>query len=147
MTSHGSVTAGCSPDWRPEDSRGISGLMAYRLLLVLLLVSTAGACKHNKRASRTVLERASFDFYCPKSDIELHVIDEEGIRNLASQIAAFGCDQKAVYVFYPDADTWTLNGPVMSASAELQAEDTYHGQRLNRKENKAEKKANKKTDD
>ncbi len=98
---------------------------------------------HNKRSERTVLDRASFDFHCPKEQIELIVLDEEGARNLASQIAAHGCEKKAVYIFYPDTDTWVLNGSIAHAPAEHDP-GAYHGKRKNRKEKKADKKSEKK---
>ncbi|MDH3622661.1 MAG: hypothetical protein OEQ49_02215 [Myxococcales bacterium] len=110
----------------------------------MLLIATVGfACGHNKRANKTVLDRASFDFQCPKEEIELIVIDEEGARNLASQIAAHGCEKKAVYVFFPDVDTWVLNGSVGPAPVEHDP-DAYHGKRKNKKEKRAAKKADKK---
>ncbi len=89
--------------------------MIARLSLVLLMATIGFACAHNKRSERTVLDRASFDFHCPKEEIELIVIDEDGARSLASQIAAYGCEKKAVYIFYPDIDTWVINGAVTAA--------------------------------
>lgn len=116
--------------------------MLNRLLFVVLVVVTGVACGHNKRATRTVLERAAFDFHCPKEKIELIVIDEEGARNLASQIAAHGCEKKAVYVFHPSIDTWVVNGAVSSAPVEHDP-NAYHGKRTDRKEEHAEKKQTK----
>lgn len=117
--------------------------MLARLTLALLIATVAVACGHNRRATKTVLDRASFDFQCPREEIELVVIDEEGARNLASQIAAHGCEQKAVYVFFPDVDTWVLNGTVGPAPVEHDP-DAYHGKRKNKKEKKADKKSAKK---
>ncbi len=117
--------------------------MFARLILALLIATVAVACGHNRRASKTVLDRASFDFQCPREEIELIVIDEEGARNLASQIAAHGCEHKAVYVFFPDVDTWVLNGTVGPAPVEHDP-DAYHGKRKNKKEKRAAKKSEKK---
>jgi hypothetical protein len=36
---------------------------------------------------------------------------------MASQIVVHGCGMKAVYVYYPDADTWIIDGVVASAAA------------------------------
>ncbi len=117
--------------------------MLARLTLAFLIATVAVACGHNRRASKTVLDRASFDLQCPREEIELIVIDEEGARNLASQIGAHGCEQKAVYVFFPDVDTWVLNGSVGPATAEHDP-DAYHGKRKNKKEKRSAKKADKK---
>ncbi len=116
--------------------------MIARLALVFLMATVGFACGHNKRSERTVLDRASFDSHCPKEEIELIVIDEEGARSLASQIAAHGCEKKAVYIFYPDIDTWVINGAVTTAPAEHDP-GAYHGKRKNRKEKRADKKAEK----
>jgi len=116
--------------------------MVARLSLLLLMATVGFACAHNRRSERTVLERASFDFHCPKDQIELIVIDEEGARHLASQIAAHGCEKKAVYIFYPDIDTWVINGSVRTTSAEHDPH-AYHGKRKNRQEEKADKMAKK----
>lgn len=83
-----------------------------RFTLAALLVLTAGACKHNKRANTIVTQRASFDFPCHQSELTLTTLDTEGARKLASQIAVHGCDKKAVYVYYPNTNTWMLNGTV-----------------------------------
>jgi hypothetical protein len=120
----------------------IKRFMVARLSLLFLMATVGFACAHNKRSERTVLERASFDFHCPKDQIELIVIDEEGARNLASQIAAHGCEKKAVYIFYPDMDTWVINGSVTTAPAEHDPH-AYHGHRKNRQEKRADKKAKK----
>ena len=76
-----------------------------RLAIVSLLLVAAVACKHNKRANTTVRERAAFDFLCEPNELELGVIDTAGARKLVSQIAVYGFVKKAVYVYYPDADT------------------------------------------
>ncbi len=117
--------------------------MFARIPLVLLIATVGFACGHNKRATKTVLDRASFDFQCPKEEIELIVIDEEGARNLASQIAAHGCEKKAVYVFFPDVDTWVLNGSVGPAPVEHDP-DAYHGKRKNKKEKRSAKRSDRK---
>ncbi len=39
---------------------------------------------------------------------------------MATQIAMQGCDQKAVYVYFPDSDTWDLNGIVTPLSPDYQ---------------------------
>jgi hypothetical protein len=122
---------------------GIKRFMVTRLSLLFLMATVGFACAHNKRSERTVLERASFDFHCPKDQIELIVIDEEGARNLASQIAAHGCEKKAVYIFYPDMDTWVINGSVSAAPTEHDP-NAYHGKRKHKQEQRSEKKQNKK---
>ena len=86
--------------------------MVGRLVIAAVLVVTAVACKHNRRANTTVRERAAFDLLCPANDLKLGVIDTEGARTLATQIAVYGCDKKAVYVYYPDADTWVIDGAI-----------------------------------
>lgn len=86
--------------------------MTRRLSCLIIALVMVAACAHNKRATTTVLARSSFDFQCPESEIELTVIDDEGARDLASQIAARGCGSQAVYVYVPDTNTWVLNGPV-----------------------------------
>ena len=117
--------------------------MVRRLLFLVLIAIVGVACGHNRRSTKTVLDRASFDFQCPREEIELIVIDEEGARNLASQIAAHGCEHKAVYVFFPDTDTWVLNGSVGPAPAEHDP-SAYHGKKKNRQEEHDEKKQAKK---
>ncbi|MGB5810576.1 MAG: hypothetical protein WBG86_08610 [Polyangiales bacterium] len=114
--------------------------MGCRLSCLLLLSVVAFGCGHNRRSATTVLTRASFDFQCPKEQIELIVIDEEGARNLASQIAAHGCAKKAVYVFVPDTYTWVLNGAVTPADV-VHDPNAYHGKKMSRKEKRADKKA------
>jgi len=51
-----------------------------------------------------------------QSELTLTVLDTEGVRDMASQIAVEGCGKKAVYVYYPDTDTWILDGAVAPAS-------------------------------
>ena len=83
-----------------------------RLFFVVVLMIAGTACKHNKKANTTVMHRAAFDLSCPKDDLKLNVIDTEGARKLSSQIAVYGCGQKAVYVYYPDGNTWVIDGIV-----------------------------------
>lgn len=93
----------------------ISQPMRTRLILVTLALLLGTACKHNSRAQTTVRQRAAFDFPCPQSELTLTVFDTEGARDLASQIAVEGCGKKGVYVYYPDTDTWILDGAVAPA--------------------------------
>ena len=118
--------------------------MLARLLLVTLLVSTGIACKHNKHATTTVRNRAMFDFPCPKDELTLRVADVQGARKLATQIAAYGCGKKAVYVYVPETHTWVLNGAVSEIPADfdmtaLVTEGTDK-KRVQKKGAKAEKK-------
>jgi hypothetical protein len=83
-----------------------------RLAIAALLVIAGTACKHNKHANTTVRHRAMFDFSCSDAELNLTVLDTEGARHMASQIAVHGCGQKAVYAYYPDSDTWLLDGAV-----------------------------------
>jgi hypothetical protein len=83
-----------------------------RIAIVAAFVVTAAACKHNKQANTTVRERAAFDLLCPPDELKLGVVDTEGARNLATQIAVYGCQKKAVYVYYPDTDTWVIDGAI-----------------------------------
>jgi hypothetical protein len=87
-----------------------------RFAIAVLFVVGATACKHNKNANTTVTRRAAFDLACPKEELKLNVVDTEGARKMASQIAVRGCEQKAVYVYYPDADTWIIDGAVTALS-------------------------------
>jgi hypothetical protein len=89
------------------------------LLGLLLLSSTA--CKHNTRAQTTVRQRAAFDFACSPRELTLTVLDAEGARDMASQISVQGCGKKAVYVYYPDTDTWILDGVVAASGTGDQA--------------------------
>lgn len=43
---------------------------------------------------------------------------------MASQIAVQGCGKRAVYTYYPDTDTWILNGAVLPVPTDDQAEAT-----------------------
>jgi hypothetical protein len=97
--------------------------MHTRLILVALLLVTGAACKHNKRAQTTVRQRAAFDFPCSESQLTLKVLDTEGARDMASQIAVHGCGKKAVYMYYPDTGTWILDGVVSSESNEPEVRD------------------------
>ena len=98
--------------WRTFVSRCITSGVLIRLAIAALLVIAGTACKHNKKANTTVMRRAAFDLACPQEDLKLNVVDTEGARKMASQIAVRGCEQKAVYVYYPDSDTWTIDGIV-----------------------------------
>jgi hypothetical protein len=113
-----------------------------RLILAAALVLAATACKHNKRATTTVTRRAAFDLGCPKEELKLNVVDTEGARKMASQIAVRGCEQKAVYMYYPDSDTWIIDGAVTALSGDYQVPppiDKGRGKRGDKKTLKAEK--------
>ena len=101
--------------WRGSAREGITSAVSGRLLIIALFLLTATACKHNKRASTTVGHRAAFDFPCEQSELTLTVLDTEGARHMASQIGVHGCGKKAVYAYYPDSDTWLLDGVVSVA--------------------------------
>jgi len=61
---------------------------------------------------------------------------------MASQIAVRGCEQKAVYVYYPDSDTWIIDGAVTALSEDYQVPppiDKGRGKRGDKKAVKAEK--------
>ncbi|KPK12973.1 MAG: hypothetical protein AMJ62_15590 [Myxococcales bacterium SG8_38] len=90
--------------------------------MVALLSVWGVACKHNSRAQTTVRQRAAFDFACAPERLALTVLDTEGARDMASQIAVRGCGKKAVYIYYPDTSTWILDGVVVPASSDDQAE-------------------------
>ncbi len=87
-------------------------MVILRLAIVVLVALAATACKHNKRANTTVRERAAFDLVCDPDALKLGVIDTEGARKLATQIAVYGCDKKAVYAYYPDTNTWVIDGAI-----------------------------------
>lgn len=128
--------------WRIFEPRCITADVLIRLILAAALVFAATACKHNKRATTTVTRRAAFDLGCPKEELKLNVVDTEGARKMASQIAVRGCDQKAVYVYYPDSDTWIIDGAVTVLSADYQVPppiDKGRGKRGDKKTLKAEK--------
>ncbi len=93
--------------------------MLIRFIVAVLLVTTGVACKHNKRANTTVRNRAMFDFPCPKNELTLRVVDVEGARKMATQIAAYGCGKKAVYAYAPRANTWLINGAVSEMPADF----------------------------
>ena len=110
--------------------------------MAALLVFSATACKHNKSANTTVTRRAAFDLSCPKEELKLNVVDTEGARNMATQLAVRGCEQKAVYVYYPDSDTWIIDGIVTPLSADYQVPppiDKGRGKRGDKQAQKAEK--------
>lgn len=113
-----------------------------RLAVVTLLLVAAVACKHNKRANTTVARRAAFDLSCPKEELNLNVVDTEGARKMASQIAVQGCGQKAVYAYYPDSDTWLIDGLVTPLSADYEVPSPISkgtGKREDKQVQKAEK--------
>ena len=101
--------------WRPFVFRCITGNVLIRLAIAALLVIAGTACKHNKKANTTVSHRAAFDFPCEQSQLTLTALDTEGVRNMASQIGVHGCGKKAVYAYYPDSDTWLLDGAIVAA--------------------------------
>ncbi len=128
--------------WRIFEPRCITADVLLRLILAAALVLAATACKHNKRATTTVTRRAAFDLGCPKEELKLNVVDTEGARKMASQIAVRGCEQKAVYVYYPDSDTWIIDGAVMALSEDYQVPPPIgkgRGKRGDKKTLKAEK--------
>ena len=128
--------------WRIFEPRCIRSDVLIRLILASALVFAATACKHNKRATTTVTRRAAFDLDCPKEELKLNVVDIEGARKMATQIAVRGCDQKAVYVYYPDSDTWIIDGAVTALSADYQVPppiDKGRGKRGDKQTIKAEK--------
>lgn len=116
--------------------------VVLRLALFSLLLILPAACKHNKQANTTVRERAAFDLLCHPNELELGVLSTEGARKLASQIAVYGCDKKAVYVFYPDADTWIIDGAITEVPEDFQLKQTpieMRHKKSNRKAQKAKK--------
>ena len=128
--------------WRIFEPRCINSAVWIRLVMAALLVVSATACKHNKRANTTVTRRAAFDLSCPKEELKLNVVDTEGARKMASQIAVRGCEQKAVYVYYPDSNTWIIDGAVTALPEDYQVPppiDKGRGKRGDKKALKAEK--------
>ena len=128
--------------WHTSVRQCISRNVLIRLALAALLVTAGTACKHNKRANTTVARRAGFDLSCPKEDLKLNVVDTEGARKMATQIAVQGCDQKAVYVYFPDSDTWVINGIVTPLSADYEVPPPIakgRGKRGDKQMQKAEK--------
>ena len=108
--------------------------------MVALLVTVGAACKHNKHANTTVRSRAMFDFACPEDALTLRVVDVEGARKLSSQIAVYGCDKKAVYVYVPDIDTWVINGAVSEMPTDFDvAPNVTKGKDKSRDDKKAAK--------
>lgn len=129
-------------DWRACVSRCITPNVLLRLAIAALLLTTATACKHNKHANTTVIRRAAFDLSCPKEELKVNVVDTEGARKMASQMAVRGCGQKAVYVYYPDSDTWIINGIVTPLSPDYEVPppiDKGRGKRGDKQTQKAEK--------
>jgi len=119
-----------------------SAVLARLVIVAVLLVATT-ACKHNKRANTTVRERASFDLPCAPNNLRLGIVDTEGARNLATQIAVYGCEKKAVYVYYPDADTWVINGQVTEVSEGRELLEGKLGEDRNKKSKRKANKAKK----
>ena len=113
--------------------------MFGRILIVALLLLAATACKHNKRANTTVVHRAAFDFPCEASELTLTVLDTEGARHMASQIGVYGCDKKAVYAYYPNSDTWLLDGIVSAAPVGYEVPTHGKDERADKQAAKAEK--------
>lgn len=113
--------------------------MSFRLAILGLLVITAVGCTHNKSANTTVRERAAFDLLCDPNELKLGVIDTEGARKLATQIAVYGCRKKAVYVYYPDSDTWVMNGAITDVPADFKLEQRPGESRNRRSGRKADK--------
>jgi hypothetical protein len=129
--------------WHLAGGRFIRAVVLLRLAIVSLLVISAVACKHNKRANTTVRERAAFDLLCDPNELKLGVIDTEGARKLVSQIAVYGCDKKAVYVYYPDADTWVIDGPITEVPEDFKLKERS-GENRNKKSKRKAQKAKKK---
>ena len=129
--------------WHAAGGRFITPAVLLRLAILSLLVVSAVACKHNKRANTTVRERAAFDLLCDPNDLRLGVIDTEGARKLVSQIAVYGCDKKAVYVYYPDADTWVIDGAITEVPADFKLKEDAGDARNKKSRRKAEKAAKK----
>lgn len=117
--------------------------MLTRLLLVTLLVTAGAACKHNKHANTTVKNRAMFDFPCAKDELTLVVADVQGARKMATQIAAYGCGKKAVYVYVPNTNTWIVNGVVAEIPEDFDVHaavtDGSDKKRVQKKASKAQK--------
>ena len=96
-TTNPPIAGGRRKAWRAGVSQCNKTGVVMRFILAALLVFAATACKHNKQASTTVRNRAAFDLSCPKEDLTLVVADTDGARKLATQIAVYGCGDKAVY--------------------------------------------------
>ena len=118
--------------------------MLTRLILVALLITAGAACKHNKHANTTVKNRAMFDFPCAKDELTLVVADVQGARKMATQVAAYGCGKKAVYVYVPDTNTWILNGAVSEIPEDFDVNaavtEGTDKKRVQKKASKAQKK-------
>jgi len=134
--------SGRKKGWRGFASRCINSAVLLRLAMAALLVIAGTACKHNKKANTTVTRRAAFDLACPKEELKLNVVDTEGSRKMASQMAVRGCGQKAVYAYYPDSDTWLIDGIVTPLSPDYEVPppiDKGRGKRGDKQAQKAEK--------
>lgn len=85
-----------------------------------------------------------FDFSCPENELTLRVVDTEGPRKMASQIAVYGCGQKAVYVYFPDTDTWILDGAVSAMPADFEVPPNVTKGKDKKRDDKKAAKAEKK---
>jgi len=133
---------GRKKDWRSSEPRSITSSVLIRLAIAALVVLSATACKHNKRANTTVTRRAAFDLACPAQELKLNVVDAEGARKMATQIAVQGCGQKAVYAYFPDSDTWLIDGAVTPLSEDYEVPPPIskgRGKRGDKQMQKAEK--------
>lgn len=115
--------------------------MIRQLAIVVLVIASSTACTHNRHANTTVRERAGFDLMCPPRELELGVVDTEGARRLATQIAVYGCNQKAVYAYYPDVDTWLIDGAVADVPEDAEFPDFSNQSRKGQKSRKRAQKA------
>ena len=97
------------------------------LLITMMVAALCTSCGHNKRATKTVTSRASFELSCPEEEIRLTVLSTDGPRKLAKQIGAEGCDQKLVYVYFVSTDTWIASSAVTPAM--MQQEEDYEEQK------------------
>jgi hypothetical protein len=141
-TTHAAESGEPKKLWRTFAPRGITSGVLIRLALAALLVTAGTACKHNKKATTTVTRRAAFDLSCPKEELKLNVVDTEGARKMATQIAVRGCEQKAVYAYYPDSDTWIIDGIVTPLTSDYEVPPPIgkgRGKRGDKKALKAEK--------
>lgn len=129
--------------WHPAGGRFITSTVLLRLAILSLLLLAAVACKHNRRANTTVRERAAFDLICEPNELQLGVIDTEGARKLVNQIAVYGCDKKAVYVYYPDTDTWVIDGAISEVPGDFKLGERA-GEGRNKKSRRKAQKAEKK---
>lgn len=102
---------------------GMATMTTLRVcLLTLLALIVCASCSHNNRATKTVTTRAAFDFDCAPEQLQLTVLDTEGVRNLSSQIGVEGCGRKGVYVYFASTDTWISNSGITPEMAQREAE-------------------------